>query len=65
MLCVSSYCSLKCVIKVIPPHSSESPSVREKAEFNSTAMELVALARCTGEMGALGNGLKEEGMVMK
>ena len=32
MLCVSFYCSLKCVIKVIPSHSSESPSVREKAD---------------------------------
>ena len=26
-----SFCSMKCVIKVIPPHSNESPSVRWKA----------------------------------
>ena len=28
-----SFCSMKCIIKVIPPHSSESPSVREKTAY--------------------------------
>ena len=31
MICLS-FCSMKCIIKVIPSHSRESPSVWDKAE---------------------------------
>ena len=66
MLCVSFYCSLKCVIKVIPPHSSESPSVREKAGLDAfeqgldkSGQGLEEFGRCLEVSGEVWRSLKK------